>query len=375
MKTRTEEFNLSSIYHIDPAYDIDNIVYFDIETTGFSAASTYLYLIGVIYHKNSSYHLIQWFSEDIKEEILLIQSFFAFIKSYDYLVHYNGTGFDLPYLKKKCQLLNLPYHFDHIKSIDLYKKIIPYKPIFQLRNYKQKTIERFLNVNRQDTFDGGDLIEIYQNYIGKKQYEALKIARGVQKNSQVPSEADQLLHFLFLHNEEDLKGLLQLCSILIYIDLFQGNFCIMEANADTHQLNIQLQLPLSVPTPLMRSTKHYQIKIKDSMAQLTIPIYNGKLKYYYNNYRDYYYLPTEDTVVHKSLATFVDREHKKKVKPQDCYTIKSGAFVPQFETIITPSFKFSYNDKISYVEVHTDTLLQEDHLTCYVKHLLSHYIT
>lgn len=38
------------------------------------------------------------------------------------LVHFNGDGFDIPYLLKCCRRLDLPYNFDRIKSVDIYKK-------------------------------------------------------------------------------------------------------------------------------------------------------------------------------------------------------------------------------------------------------------
>src|SRR5690554_2112792 len=127
MITRQFPLDISLTYPLDKEYDTDKIVFFDIETTGFTAESTYLYLIGCIYLKDSSLHMIQWFAEDIREEGQLISNFFEFIKNYKLLVHYNGSGFDIPYLTKKCELLNLDYSFKDIFSLDIYKKISPIK--------------------------------------------------------------------------------------------------------------------------------------------------------------------------------------------------------------------------------------------------------
>ena len=64
----TRQFSLEQMpdYPFDQDYDISKLVFFDIETTGFAADSTYLYLIGCAYYKDGSFQLIQWFCEDIR---------------------------------------------------------------------------------------------------------------------------------------------------------------------------------------------------------------------------------------------------------------------------------------------------------------------
>ena len=47
-------------YYLPP----EETIYFDIETTGFSADVTALYLIGCIYYETGNWKLIQWFAED-----------------------------------------------------------------------------------------------------------------------------------------------------------------------------------------------------------------------------------------------------------------------------------------------------------------------
>jgi uncharacterized protein YprB with RNaseH-like and TPR domain len=174
----TRQFSLGQIheYPFERDYDINKVAFFDIETTGFSASETYLYLIGCAFYEENSFHIVQWFSEDIREEALLITTFFEFLKSYNVLFHYNGSGFDIPYLQQKCSLLHLDYSFDGLKSIDIYKIILPYKKIFQLASLKQRSLEAFLNIRRKDTFDGGELIQVYQSYLAKN------IVRSLRKN-------------------------------------------------------------------------------------------------------------------------------------------------------------------------------------------------
>ena len=54
------------------------------------------------------------------------------------------------------------------ESIDLFKKSKSLSPLFKLENYKQKTIEHFLGINRSDKSDGGELINVYKQYLTGK---------------------------------------------------------------------------------------------------------------------------------------------------------------------------------------------------------------
>ena len=96
MKTITQVIPYSLFYPISSQYVKEEISFFDIETTGFSPDSTYVYLISCAYFSNNSWNLIQWFSEDVVEERTLLEAFFEFISSFQLIVHYNGTTFDLP---------------------------------------------------------------------------------------------------------------------------------------------------------------------------------------------------------------------------------------------------------------------------------------
>jgi uncharacterized protein YprB with RNaseH-like and TPR domain len=373
----TRHISLEQIleYNFEENYNINKLVYFDIETTGFAADSTYLYLIGCAFYKEVSFHLIQWFSEDIREEAQLITSFFEFLNDYDVLLHYNGTGFDIPYLLRKCGLLGLKYSFENLISIDIYKKITPYKKIFRLNNFKQKTIEIFLNINRTDPFSGGDLIQVYQSYLGKKNFETLRSKRNPGTVFDTPSEAEILLNQLLLHNEDDLRGLILISPILSYVDFFEMPLRILRAGVDGNHFTIHFESSVSLPVCISFGNDLAHITATGDHATLTIQIYEGELRHFYDNYKDYYYLPAEDSVVHKSIAHFVDKDYRSKAKPSNCYTRKQGIFAPQYELLFTPCFKLDYQSKLSFLEIHTDFLLQEEKLEQYVKHIMNYVVS
>jgi hypothetical protein len=274
-------------------------------------------------------------------------------------------------------MLQLDYSFKDIQSLDLYKKISPIKKIFKLNNYKQKTVEIFLRVSREDTFAGGELIEVYQSYLGKRHIESLKMSRSHKADKTKDdnfSEADKLLNTLLLHNEDDIKGLVQICPILYYCDLFEKSFHILQAGVDNKKLIIRLEYDFNLPIRVSFGNDFIYINANENSALITIDIYDGELKYFYDNYRDYYYLPDEDRAIHKSLAIYVDKEYRVKARPSTCYTKKKGFFAPQYHPIISPSFKKEYTDKITFIEIHTDFLLQEQNLTDYIRHILDYIL-
>ena len=60
---------------------------FDIETTGLSADTSYLYLIGAVCLEEGEPTLIQWFCDEYSDEKEVLSSFRDFIKPYTRLVH------------------------------------------------------------------------------------------------------------------------------------------------------------------------------------------------------------------------------------------------------------------------------------------------
>ena len=165
MITIDKQISLPDTYPLNRIGSLDDLLFFDIETTGFSGDYSNLYLIGCTYYKNDSWHLIQWFADTRESEPELLHAFFRFLKNYKILVHFNGDGFDIPYLLKRCKFYGFPYDFSQVESFDIYRKIKPYRYLLQLDSLKQKSIECFLGINREDTYNGGQLIEVYHDYL------------------------------------------------------------------------------------------------------------------------------------------------------------------------------------------------------------------
>ncbi len=314
----------------------DNVLFFDIETTGFSPDVSSLYLIGCLYFKEDKWNLVQWFADDYISEKSILIEFFEFLRSFKVIVHYNGTGFDIPYLLKKCKKYNLSFNFNEIESFDLYKKITFLKPILKLKNLKQKTVEEFLGILREDPFDGGELISVYCDYM---------------KNKIFSKSYKEQLEALLLHNKEDLFGLFACSNMLRYQDFFNGAFQVVETKIYEDHFHIRLLLEHSLPNNLTFRQESYSLTVIEDIVDIELLIVQDTLKYFYKNYQDYYYLPQEDTAIHKSVATYVDKAFREKAKLSTCYTRKEGLFLPQYEDKITPAFQRDYKSKPYFFEL------------------------
>ncbi|MBQ4531050.1 MAG: ribonuclease H-like domain-containing protein [Lachnospiraceae bacterium] len=340
-------------------YTLSEVLFFDIETTGFSAKTSYLYLIGCLYFQEGAPKIKQWFAETPSDEPVLLFEFFEFLKNFKYLIHYNGNGFDIPYLMQKCAHYNLSYNFESIKSVDLYKILSPFKSLLKLENLKQKTVENYLGISRKDVYNGGELISVYLEYIKKPDKQGKEL--------------------LLLHNHDDINGLLCLSPMLAFQDFILDNLKFQDAEIKDYvsynglegkEIIFTFHLSSPLPKRVSFAKQDHYLSISKQECKLRVKAYTGELKYFYSDYKNYYYLPKEDTAIHKSVAFYVDKDFRTKAKAANCYSKKTGVFLPQFQEIVSPYFKIDYFDKILYFEACSENLTNNDLMLTYIYHIL-----
>lgn len=349
-RTSTMSLNLNGTMLQDCARPA--LLFFDIETTGFTAGTSSLYLIGAISWQSEGWILHQWFAETPDEESSILQAFLDYSKSYKQLIHFNGDRFDLPYLKEKCQTYGLKYTLSALISRDLYRMIRPLKTLLKLAALNQRSLEEFLGIYRRDPYTGGELINVYKNYV---QYRA-------QENLQK----------LLLHNHDDLQGMLDILPILSYQTLLSGSFCISDCEVMGDSLIMHGRLPLFLPKVF--SFKNSWLYLTGQQDKISVEVYGRRdtLKYFFPDYKNYYYLPEEDIALHKSVAAYVDKDHREPAKASTCYNKKKGFYLPQFEPLFTPVFKTDYADKQQYFACSEKFMADKDKLYDYLCHLMNY---
>lgn len=350
MQIITNEIHDNKFLQLSSYYQPEEVVVFDIETTGFAAAATTLYLIGCCFYQDGKWMITQWFNDDAASEREILTCFMEFVARHKYLLHYNGDGFDIPYVAKKLEAYGLNYNFETIESIDLYKQIRPFRHILHLDNLKQKSLEQFLEINRLDKYTGGDLIKVYKEYM---------------KN---PTDAGMKL--LIQHNYEDLEGLLYCCCLLSYPKLKAGCFHIEKMSVREEHLVFSLALDYPLPKRIAAGIHDIIITGYENEASLRVPILQEEMKFFLENYKEYYYLPAEDVAVHKSVASYVDRNYREQAKKENCYLRRQGYFITQLDEGILAGYKREYDAHETFIEL-TDSFLQDAGLLAsYTKYII-----
>ena len=405
----------SDIYTIGAPEDI---LFFDTETTGLSARSAGLYLIGVLTYDHGHWTLLQYFCENVADEPAVLQAFFELLSTKKILISYNGDGFDIPFLRHMVEQYGLPYSFDTVESFDLFKKFRPLKHLLGLPDLKLKSCERFLGIDREDRFTGGELIEVYFEW---------------QK-----TKAPALLDTLLLHNAEDIANLPNLLPLLRYRSLSHSEFQLRAhellpqdsrfteesktavngfasltsgiAHTDTPRttpllhLSFTLLSPMSpsahapaenvtreatddrrlhcpdagdhgtrevtddrrqhcpaltLPKPMDLRGDFWALHAEGSAVELYVQLFEGERKLFFADFEHYYYLPSEDQVIHQSLAEFVDRSARRKACARNCYQRVTGCFLPEWSEVYTPALRAEYRDKLRYAQ-YSDTLFDDE---------------
>ena len=337
MKTVIETLTIDpEKYDLTRIAPLDQLLFVDIETTGFSAGSSSLYEIGCIRFENNIPKLIQFFAEDTTEEKEVLSSFFDLCHPSGTLIHFNGNTFDVPYLRHKIQQHKIETTFPPHDHMDLYSYARHLRPYIHTANQKLTTMERLFGFVRNDTFSGKDCIQLYLDYMKMKFY----------KDRGTAAKKNQLLQ----HNRDDLLGTITcgncLCyampEILSYSEEYTEDVILFSGKTSgTYKIPLQLESPLG-----------FSLCCDDRSCTAKVPLHKETLYHFFPDYKNYYYLPDEDMAIHKSIGTYVDSSHRKKATASNCYVKQQGtffcipaAFSPDSHTI----FQKGYKEKDRYL--------------------------
>ena len=274
-------------------------VFYDIETTGLSRKSCFIYLIGAIAREGSGWVLCQWMAEDLTEESKIIHAFFDFIQNCTSLIQYNGSRFDQPFLEARAGQYNITSPLSGLSSLDLYKELKVCRSLLGLSGMKQPDLESFLRQSPRRLCDGGKCILLYKAYLHSKGSDLAGILLG--------------------HNREDLIGLGNITSMLGYRALYGGIYT-LSASEKGESYSALLSLPTPLPVPVSVETDFFSLEASENKARITVPVANGKLKQYYADYKNYDYIPEEDTAIPRAISQYMDKSLKKPAVPETCYT-------------------------------------------------------
>lgn len=327
------------LYPIEEFCPKENALYIDIETTGLSKEKTSLYLIGCGYYKENDFVTKLFFADDPTEELEILNKYIEFSKSFTHLFHFNGSKFDIPYLTYKAEKYNLGNIFENLEQVDVYQLSKPLRYLLFPMSMRQKCIEEFLNIKRNDMYNGGELISVYHSYV----------------KTQNKEDFEKLI----THNLEDVLGMHKIMPILHFLKLKDTKLSYHGYEIKTYkdyngneqkEILFEYSFDEYLPLPFSSKTETMYLKVNnvEKKAIFRLPIYDDTKKLFFENYRDYYYLPSEDTCIHRSVAMGLDKKSYIKASKDTCYIKKTCNFIKEPGKIFTPVFKDSYKDKALY---------------------------
>ena len=132
------------------------------------------------------------------------------------------------------------------------------------------------------------------------------------------------MFFLKQHNYEDVLGMTGLIAIRSYRKLFDGAFTVNSTETNIYkdrngipqkELILTLQNQYPIPQRVSCQTDAFYLICDGMQSKLRIHLFEGTLKFFFDHPEDYYYLPAEDMAIHKSVATYVDKDFRKKQLP------------------------------------------------------------
>lgn len=341
--------------------DISDTIFLDIETTGFSPKNSVCYLIGTAHIIGNQLVCRQIFSDTPDDEADMLKSFISSINANSIIITYNGSNFDIPFIEARCKRYDICTDtIRQCRQIDIYSHIRKLSHLLKLDNLKQKTVEQFCGIVREDIYSGGELIETYKEYIIKYKLN--------------DNDAAAALNNLLTHNREDVAALPMICPVLLYNSLFRIDVCsdiqLSDINIDNSAIRYTLSSVIPYPGRLSLNYNSINLSVSGDSITCVIPVINGTLKHFYPDYRNYYYLPDEDRAIHKSIAAYVDVSSKEKANKDNCYTKKAGYFIPYYDETKYPAFRYKYNDKFFFIQYDEERLNDKDFIKSYIKDIL-----
>lgn len=353
MEIIDNKYELDNIsYAVDKYFD-SNTLFFDIECTGLSPRKSFIYLIGYATRNENTVTITQLLAKDESEELEIITEFENVMSKYDNLLGFNSTRFDESFIVERCRKYKFNTNIKNKPHKDMYLSTTKAKCLLDLPNYKQKTIEGFLGLHRDDKYNGGELIPVYNHYSLMNDKESKDL--------------------ILLHNYEDVKGMIYIADILSYSDLLTSEIRYISQESDDKKLRFELETEVSLPNSINKQRDYGLYIIKGNSIYVTLNLTEGELYTFLPDYKNYYYIESQDMIIPKSIGESMDKSLRRPAKKADCKVKKTGSFLQLPEKLdvgaSTRIFKPSYDSKESYVDASD---IKPDLLIKVARYMLKH---
>lgn len=320
-------------------------IYFAITTTGSDPRMSHMITAGLAYEENEKLIFRQETLEKPADELALLK------RLADMLRNTGGniisTTSDIQYIKSK-------YSFYRLSDPLLGRKTVYLEDMLKTAGCSgndRYAYESRIGFERNSILNGSVFPGEYTEYL--------------------LTDRKDILEELISHNTDDLKSLAAICryvsasdpftpeNIIIYSAIENDDILTIRFSlADTPAAKEGIELRGAVRTP--EGTLGYSVCACCNTGEFKCEALHGELRFYFENYKDYYYLPMEGRAVHKSVGQFVDPAYRKRARKETAFEPYQGDFYPDFSSGIKPCFKNSPDDPVSFFrlsDIHDNAVL------------------
>ncbi len=223
-------------------------------------------------------------SEIESDEYDLLRRLAELLQPHKVLVTFHGTSSILPFLSKKYKLYGLADALEEKQHIDLADVL---RPLYYLLRLPSRKAEDFLC------------------FLGD----------GVSDPSAASSPYDLLV------SPEDFAAVLpHLTYLLPYIAFLDQPFNCISSEADREHLYFTVAPPSPFPKPFSFRAGPFYLSVRGEKAAIAVQVFDGKVKYFYKNYKDFYFLAEEGYAVDKRIGSLVPKERRVPCRRDTAYS-------------------------------------------------------
>ena len=141
---------------------------FDIETTGLDPSRCKVIMTALLTETSDGVRVTQYLAENPYEEEKVLEASMRFLidEGIDYLVTFNGAGFDVPFVNHRLEKLMMPHHLS-LYNLDVYR-FVRRETILPkiMKSLRQKMVEEYFGFSgdRMDTISGRESIALYEKF-------------------------------------------------------------------------------------------------------------------------------------------------------------------------------------------------------------------
>ena len=250
----------------------EGTLFFHLITTGHYWRNSYIKeLQAAVLTSEQNWLFLSYSCESEEEEYDLLVQLSSLMDKTDALIGYNSTSFHIPYLLAKYKAYGMTDPIKNCRHMDL-------------------------------------MIE------GKKVAKFFQISQKLE---------DLRLLFPIEEGDPELYVILNSLSFLSLRSIFSGSFAVSSFSLEKEGIYLQLISEVYLGMSLHHNHPLFYLAADEQKIQMLLRTYENRIKVYYQNYKDYYYLPEEDMIVHKSMATGISKEKRRKATKENCYQYAS----------------------------------------------------